>query len=127
MNCFGQGIWPERLPEQCFVADVFLEPRHVGIAAAEQHFEIGSSAPRQANGIQSRQAVHYQVGDHQIARITALEDRQRSAPVVRLRNEVTDFAEILGGDPTDIRIIVYDKNVGFLGSLRLDSPARTGR
>ena len=31
MNCFGQGIWPERLPEQCFVADVFLEPRHVGI------------------------------------------------------------------------------------------------
>ena len=126
MNCFGQGIWPERLLEHCFADVVFLEPGHVGIAAAEQHFEIGSSAPRQANGIHARQAGHYQVGDHQITRITTLEDRQRSAPAVRLRNEVTDFAEILGGDPTDIRIVVYDKNVGFLGGPRLDSPARTG-
>jgi hypothetical protein len=108
MNCFGQGIWPEGLLEQCFADDVVLEPRHVGIAAAELHFQIGSSAPRQANGIHSRQAVHYQVGDHQIAGITALEDRQRSAPAVRLRNEVTDFAEILRDDPTDIRIVVCD-------------------
>src|SRR5262249_19832091 len=67
---------------------------------------------------------HYQIGDHQIARITALEDRQGSAPAVRLRNEVTDFAEILGSDPTDIRIVVYDKNVSFLGGMGLDSPTR---
>src|SRR6516165_3399667 len=126
MNCFGQGLWPERLLEQCVAADVFRELRNVGIAAAEQHFEIGSSAPRQANGIHSRQAGHYQVGDHQIARITALEDRQSSAPAVRLGNEVTDFAEVLGGDPTDIRVVVYNKNVGLLGGLRLDSLPRTG-
>ena len=126
MNCFGQGIRPEWLLEQCFVADVFLEPRYVGITAAEQHFEIGSNAPRQANGIYSRQAGHYQVSNHQIARIVALEDRQCRLSAIRLCNEVTDFAEILGSDPTDIRIVVYDKNVGSLGGPVLDSRERTG-
>ena len=127
MNCFGQGNCPERLLEQCVAADVFLEPRHVGIAAAEQHFQIGSSAPRQANGIHSGQASHYQVGDHQIARITALEDRQRSAPAVRLRNEVTDFAEVLGDDQTDIWIVVYDKNVRFFSEAWSLTPRRGRR
>ena len=127
MNCFGQGISRERLLEQYFVADVFLEPRHVGIAAAEQYFQIGSSEPRQANGIHSGQAGHYQVGDHQIERITALEDRQRSAPAIRLRNEATDFAEILGGNPTDIWIVVYDENGRFFEGLGFDTLARTAR
>ena len=93
--------------------------RREALDSRRQHgVRIAVTGPRPAvkrQAIHSRQAVHYQVGDHQIARITALEDRQRSAPAVRLRNEVTDFAEILGGDPTDIRIVVYDKNVGSLG------------
>jgi len=126
LNRCDQRFPFERLLEHYIVAELALEARPFCITADQQRLEGRPHVARESYCVGSRQSGHRQIHDHQIAGFIPLEHGQRGATVIGLGNGAADFSELLGGDSTDIGVVVDDEDMSSTDHSSVQPVRRAG-